>query len=67
MQRLWSGRENWRPDPMARLGKNYTIKQDGTGKITIEKKPFHGLDASAKLRMQKSKKVTVKRRGFVAK
>lgn len=52
---------------MARLGKNYTIKQDGTGKITIEKKPFHGLDASAKLRMQKSKKVTVKRRGFVAK
>lgn len=32
------------------------IKQDGTGKVTIERVPYFGLDTSAKIRRKKSKK-----------
>ena len=46
---------------MARIPKNFTVKQDGTGKITIERKAWGKLDASAQIRMKKSKRVRVQR------
>lgn len=46
---------------MQKLPKNYTVKQDGTGRVTIEKKPWGKLDASAQIRIKKSKRIRVQR------
>ncbi len=39
-------------------------KQDGSGKVTVEKIPMFGLDASAKIKQRKSKRVRVAKPGF---
>ena len=39
-------------------------KQDGSGKVTVEKIPMFGLDASAKARKRNSKRVRVAKPSF---
>ena len=45
---------------MCKIGaKGFRVVQDGKGKATLERIPFYGRDASAKIRGKKSKKVRV--------
>lgn len=46
---------------MTRIGRNYTVVQDGKGNAKIVKKAWKALDASAQIRARKSKKVRVQR------
>ena len=36
--------------------KGFKVKQDGRGKVTLERIAFYGRDSSAKIRARKSKK-----------
>ena len=46
---------------MSRIGKGYTVKQDDRGRAVIEKIPYYGMDASAKIKAKKGKRVRVQR------
>lgn len=46
---------------VVRLGKGFTVKQDGKGNAQIVKKPWGSRDASAQIRMKKSKRIRVQR------
>jgi len=46
---------------MTRIGRNYTVVQDGKGGAKIVKKKWKALDASAQIRARKSKKMRVQR------
>jgi len=41
-------------------------RQDGSGKVTIERVPYFGLDTSKKIRQKKSRKVRAVQGGFAA-
>lgn len=45
--------------------RGYKVKQDGRGKVTLERVKFYCRDASARLRASKSKKATPVKQGVL--
>jgi hypothetical protein len=45
--------------------KGFKVKQDGRGKVTLERIAFYGRDSSAKIRARKSKKAKPIKQGVL--